>query len=300
MMSALLDFVSSEYVIHLGILLCIYAILAQGFNIVFGLGGLFNLAHVAFFAVGAYASALLSTDFGWTLLPCLVTSTLLSGLFALLVGEISLVLSKDYFAMGTLSFAAIVSALLTNWKSLTRGVLGIPGIPRLDFFGLDSSIALNFLLMAALLCLLSQCAAYLFFRSKAARSLRALALDEYSSQAMGRNPRVLRNLSFFLSACFAGLAGSLFAFYLNYIDPSSFTLSEMVLVLTIAIVAKPGSFWGIIPSVILIVILIPEGLRWCELRSSVLGPMRQLLNALILFTIVFVFRKKLFPQQREV
>lgn len=299
-MTSALEFISSEYVIHLGILFCLYAILSQGFNIVFGLGGLFNLAHVAFFAVGAYASALLSTDFGWMLLPCLTTSTLLAGLFALLVGEISLVLSKDYFAMGTLSFAAIVSALLTNWKSLTHGVLGIPGIPRPAFLGLDCSIAINFLLLASALCILMQCIAYLFFRSRFARSLRTLALDELSAQALGRNPRALRNFAFFLSACFAGLAGSLFAFYLNFIDPSSFTLSEMVLVLTIAIVAKPGSFWGIFPSALLIVIVIPEALRWCEFPSSILGPLRQLLNALILFVIVYIFRKSLFPQQREV
>ena len=119
-LSFIAELLSSEYLLHLGVLFCIYAIVAQGFNIVFGLGGLFNLAHVAFFAVGAYVSALLSTDYSWNFMPCLATSTLLSGLFALLVGEISLVLSKDYFAMGTLSFAAIVSALLTNWKSLTH------------------------------------------------------------------------------------------------------------------------------------------------------------------------------------
>lgn len=290
----------AEYFIHLAVLFCIYAIIAQGFNIIFGLGSLFNLAHIAFAAVGAYATALLSTDYGWALLPCLGVSILLSGLFALLVGEISLVLSKDYFAMGTLSFGAIVSALLINWKSLTRGVLGIPGIPRPELLGIDFSTSINFLLLSLSLLLVSQIIAFLFFRSRAARSLRALALDEAAAQSLGRNARALRNFAFFLSACFAGLGGSLFAYYLNFIDPSSFMLAEMVLILTIAVVARPGSFWGIFPAVLIVVIVIPEGLRHFELPSSILGPMRQLLNGLILFILVYLSRKTLFPEEREI
>lgn len=294
------SFFSSEYILHLGILFCLYAILAQGFNVVFGLGGLFNLAHVAFFAVGAYATALLASDFAWSFIPCISASILVAGLFALILGEISLVLSKDYFAMGTLSFAGIISALLINWKSLTRGVLGISGIPRPELWGVDFATPLNFFFLSATLLIFSQQLVYLFFRSRYARSLQAISLDESSAQALGRDPRSLRNFAFFLSACFAGLAGSLFAFYLNYIDPSSFTLSEMVLVLTIAIIARPGSFWGIFPSVFLIVILIPEGLRLFELPSSILGPSRQLLNSLVLFIVVYLSRHALFPKQREI
>ena len=114
-----------EYVIHLAILICIYAILAQSFNVCFGLGRLLNLAHIASYSLGAYATALLSTSgLEWSVLPCLAASMTVSAFFALLIGGISLKLQGDYFAIGTLAFAAIVNALLINWKSLTRGVLG--------------------------------------------------------------------------------------------------------------------------------------------------------------------------------
>jgi branched-chain amino acid transport system permease protein len=296
----MIAFLSSEYAIHLGVIFCLYCITAQGFNIVFGLGGLFNLAHVAFFAVGAYFSAIASTNYDWGFFPCLVGSTLLAGFFSVLIGRISLVLSKDYFAMGTLSFAAIISALLVNWKSLTRGVLGIAGIPRPNPGQFDISESLNFLILCAIILLISQFTAFSFFKTRYARSLKSLALDEISSQSIGQNPRFTRILAFFVSACYAGLAGSLYSLYMYFIDPSSFTLSEMVLILTIAIVAKPGSFWGIFPAVFAIVILIPEGLRQFDPPSSVLGPVRQLLNALVVFIIVYFSRYSLFPKQREI
>ena len=290
----------SDYFYHLLILFCLYSVTAQGLNIVFGLGGQFNLAHIAFFSVGAYCTALLSTDLGWHFSSCLLTSILLPGLFALVVGEISLRLDKDYFAMATLSFAAIINSLEINWKSLTNGVLGVSGIARPELLNLDFSDNLNFLLLSSVFFILAQITAYLVFSSRFARSLQMLAIDSASAEALGRDARLLRNIAFFISACFAGAGGSLFAYYLNYIDPSSFMLPEMVLILTICIVAKPGSFWGIFPATFVLVILIPEGLRFVEMPSSVLGPLRQMCHALILFFVVLIFRHSLFPKRREV
>lgn len=92
-----------QYFVHLAILVGIYLILAQSFNLTFGLGRLFNLAHVAAYSVGAYTTALLSTEAGCGFFRCLAASTLLSALFAILIGAISLKLSSDYFAIGTLA-----------------------------------------------------------------------------------------------------------------------------------------------------------------------------------------------------
>lgn len=290
----------TDYIVHLAILFCIYCVFAQGLNLVFGLGSQFNLAHVAFYSIGAYLSALLSTKLGWSFMNCLIISSLLPGLFALLVGEISLRLDKDYFAMATLAFAAIVSSLEINWKSLTNGVLGVIGIPRPIVFGLEFTDNFDFLVLTVVWLMLWQIFAYMIFKSRFARSLKILGHATNPAQALGRDPRYLRNIAFFLSACFAGSAGAMFSYYINYIDPSSFLLSEMVLILTICIVASPGSFWGIFPSTLILIVVIPEGLRFIDLPSSVLGPLRQMLNAIILFAVVFIFRHSLFPKKREV
>ncbi len=308
----------SDYWIHLMILVGIYLILAQSFNINFGLGRLFNLAHVASYAIGAYTTALLSTTPGIeaSFLVCMPASMLLAGAFAFLIGAISLKLSADYFAIGTLAFSSVVSALLINWKSLTKGVLGIPGIPRpqLTAFGapaggmesvlqpavlIDFNDNREFLALLSIAVVLTMVILYVIFRSPYARSLRAQAEFELAAQGLAKNTVLHRNLSFLIASSFAGLAGSFFAYYMNYIDPSSFSLSEMVFVLTIVVVGRPGSFWGCIAAAVFLVLL-PEPLRFTPMPPSILGPLRQLLYAVILFTVVFFNRRRLFPLERRV
>ncbi len=298
-MTAILEIITSDYGVHLAILVSLYLILAQSLNLTFGLGQLFNLAHVASYAVGAYATALLSTDYGATFGVCVASSVILSGLFALLLGVISLRLSTDYFAIGTLAFSSVISALLINWKSVTHGVLGVPGIPRPELFGIDFYQNGNFLVLIGSIAILTQAAFYLLYKSPFGRSLRSLAEFERAAASLGKNTRRTRNIAFCVSSAFAGLAGSLFAYYLNYIDPSSFGLGEMVFILTIVIVGIPGSFWGVIGATAFLVLL-PEPLRFLDISSAYLGPMRQLLHALILFAVVWWKRDKLFPQRRTV
>lgn len=295
----LIGIITSDYGVHLAILISLYLILAQSLNLTLGLGQLFNLAHVASYAVGAYTTALLSTECESSFLVCVTTSVLLSGLFAILLGGIALRLSNDYFAIGTLAFSSVVSALLINWKSLTKGVLGIPGIPRPELLGIDFYQNVNFLTLIGVFAALTQVVLYCLYASPLGRSLRALAEYERAAASLGTDTRLIRNIAFFISSSFAGLAGSFFAYYLNYIDPSSFALGEMVFVLTIVIVGRPGSFAGVIGATFFLVLL-PEPLRFLEINSAYLGPTRQLLHAVILFGVVWWNRDRLFPQRRQV
>ncbi len=288
-----------DYIIHLVILVGIYLILAQSFNLTFGLGRLFNLAHIACYAIGAYTAALMSTELNQSVWVCLPAAMLTSGVFALLIGGISLKLTHDYFAIGSLAFSAVVTAVLINWKSLTRGVLGIPGIPRPEIAEINFYENINFLYFLAIVVVAVYIVLYCIFRSRFARRLRAQAEHEPATMALAIGIGSLRNTSFIIASAFAGLAGAIFAYYINYIDPSSFGLHEMVFVLSLVIVGKPGSFWGVTLSTIFLVLL-PEPLRFIDIPPSVLGPMRQLLYAVILFGVVYWKRKTLFPVQRTV
>ncbi|RMG43188.1 MAG: branched-chain amino acid ABC transporter permease [Candidatus Dadabacteria bacterium] len=327
-----------EYFIHLIIIIGIYLILAQSFNLTLGLGLLFNLAHVSVYAVGAYVTALLATELGMGFFGCLVCSVLICGLFAIILGAISIKLKEDYFAIGTLAFSSVISALLINWKSLTHGVLGIPGIPRpeFSFLKVDFYDNINFLVLTYVLVAITFFMLYLFFNNFFARTLRAQSEFRQATKALGKNTRLTRNMSFFIASCFAGLAGSLYAYYINYIDPSSFSLTEMIFVLTVVVVGKPGSFWGCVFGTVFLVLLpeplrftrdVPLALEWLfgmpypqisaipvlgwlitpvvsfllyASRPSVLGPMRQMLYAVILFIVVYFRREALFPVQRRV
>ncbi len=288
-----------EYFIHLLILICIYMILAQGFNVNFGLGMLFNLAHVASYSVGAYTTALLATDHQFSFATCIVCSTLLAGGFSFFLGAISLKLETDYFSIGTLAFSAIVSALLINWQSVTRGVLGIAGIPRPVIGGFEFSENIDFLCLILAFVVAVQLVMWILFNSAFARGLRGQAEYPFAVSAIGKNVNRLRNVSFFVASAAAGLAGAFFAYYIGYIDPSCFGLNEMIFVLTIVTIGRPGSYWGCCASCVFLVLL-PEPLRFIDIPPSVLGPMRQLLYALILLGVVYWNRAKIFPLQRKI
>lgn len=296
---SLIEFVTSEYAIHLAILIGIYLILTQSLNLTLGLGQLFNFAHVAAYAIGAYVTALLSTEAGASFWVCTLASTCVSGFFAFALGAIALRLTADYFAIGTLAFSSMVSAVLINWKGLTHGVLGIPGIPRPELFNIDLYQNVHFLALVAVAAALTQVFFYFVQAGPLGRSVRALAECETAAAALGKNTTRIRNLTFLFSSSAAGLAGSFFAYYLNYIDPSSFGLGEMLFLLTVIIVGRPGSFWGVIGATVFLVLL-PEPLRFVEINSAYLGPMRQLLHAIILFLVVWWRRNALFPEQRQV
>ena len=298
-MTDVLSILTSEYAIHLAILASLYIILAQSLNLTLGLGQLFNLAHVASYAVGSYATALLATEMGASFGICLLASMLTSGFFAFALGGIALRLSSDYFAIGTIAFSSLVSALLINWKSLTHGVLGIPGIPRPELLGFDFYQNHNFLGLILIFAIFIQAVFFFLQKSWFGRSLRALAEYEEAAVALGKNSSLLRIIAFFFSSVAAGLAGGFFAYYLNYIDPSSFSLGEMIFVLTIVIVGRPGSFWGVIGAAIFLVLL-PEPLRFLDIPSAYLGPVRQLIHAIILFAVIWYKRDNLFPEQRQV
>ena len=288
-----------EYYIHLCVLCLIYSLLVSGFNISFGMGRLLNFSHVASYGVGAYASAILSVDYSWPFWACILASAVICGIFSLSLGAVSLRLTRDYFAIGSLAFSFLMSALFINWKELTRGVLGIPGIPRPNFFGGILKDNIDF--MVGLGCF---AVVILFFLHRVASSrlglvLKAQGEQAHAVEAMGVSLYKVRNAAFIISSLIAGVAGSFFAFYLMYIDPSSFAIHEMVFVLTIVVMGRPGSFWGGLFATCFLVLL-PEPLRFMNFDPGILGPMRQFLYAVILFATVYVRKEALFPMKRAV
>ena len=290
---------STEYLTNIAIQISIYLILAQSLNLTFGKGKLLNLAHIAAFALGSYTTAILSTTYNFNVVSCLICSALISGLIAILIGGISLRLSRDYFAIGSIAFAAIIQSLLINWKELTHGTLGISGIPRPAFWEIDFYNNVNFLIFTSLCSICCLLILRLIFSSRIGRSLVALAEFEQAAISLGINNSEVKNIAFLISSAFAGIAGSLFAYYLNFIDPSSFTINEMMFVLAIVVAGRPGSYKGAIFATFLM-ILLPEPIRFLELSSSIVGPVKQLVHASILVIIVWIYRDKLFPIERKI
>jgi len=295
-----------EYLIHLSIIGCIFSVFAQSFNFAFGLGRLFNLAHVSTYAVGAYTAALLPTflesNFSITLG---FTSTLLCAAVFATVTSIPLAaiaarLSGDYFAIGTLALAYLVSNTLTNWRSLTNGVLGIAGIQRPIFLGgLDTNDNLNFLFVLLIISCLVHMLFFSLSRGALGRRLRASAEFPQAASACGISPVNTQGLTFVISAFACGMAGACYALYISFIDPSSFGLEEMIAILTVVVLGGPGSVIGCIFASFGILAL-GEAMRFIPFAPSVLGPARQIVYALILFTVLWVKKDTLFKTQRVI
>jgi branched-chain amino acid transport system permease protein len=258
--------VADDYLLDIGVLVGVYTILGLGLSIVIGQAGLLDLGYIAFYAIGAYWTALFGTHFGvsfWLLLP---TSAALAAVFGVLLGYPTLRLRGDYLAIVTLGFGEIIRITLNNWRELTNGPMGImniphptlalPGVGALEF-GLKVQAYYFFVLGLAVMTVF---VVRRLVQSRVGLAWKAIREDELAAGAMGVDVRRAKLLAFALGAAFAGLAGSFFAGRAGFVSPESFTFAESVLVVCIVVIGGAGSLAGVILGA-LVFIALPEFLR---------------------------------------
>ena len=259
-------FLADEYLLDIGVLVGVYSMLGLGLSIVIGQAGLLDLGYIAFYAIGAYWTALLSTHFGvsfWLLLP---TGAALAAAFGVILGYPTLRLRGDYLAIVTLGFGEIIRITLNNWRSLTNGPMGIMNIahPRLALPGLGAfDFGLSVQAYYFLILVLDVLAVFVvarLVRSRVGLAWKAIREDELAAGAMGVNVRRAKLLAFALGAAFAGAAGAFFAGRVGFVSPESFTFVESVLVVCIVVIGGSASIPGVILGAIVFIGL-PELLR---------------------------------------
>ena len=274
----------SAYLIHLLILIGIYLILAISLQLSVGFTGLLNLGHIAFYAIGAYISALLALA-GLPFWFCFLLAGIGAMFFGFLLAISTNKLKGDYLALATLAFTFVIYAITLNWTGLTRGPLGLPGIPKPSLFGFTFSDNFSFLVLVFVIALISYLIITRITKSPFGRVLEAIRDDELATRVLGKNTFKMKSYALGISAFFAGIAGSLYAYYITFIDPSSFTLSQLIPVLAIVIIGGLASLKGTIIATIILVLL-PEPLRFVGFPSSIIGPARQMIYALLLLLIL--------------
>jgi branched-chain amino acid transport system permease protein len=281
------------YVLNLVIMVLIYLIVAVGYNIAFGYAGLLNLGHIAFFGIGAYASAILSKNLGLAFLPSFILAGGISCAFGYVLIAGIKHLGGDYLALATLGFNFVVFALLLNWIGITGGPFGIVGIPQPVIFGWKVNTSLEYMILTALLAVAIFFLAQLLMQSRYGKLLEALRDDEMALKALGKNTGKLKIQAMMLAALLAGFGGSLFAHYVSFIDPTIVSIHEVVFMLTIVILGGLATLRGTFFATIIVVTL-PELLRFMSLPSEVISPMRQIVYAVILIVILLYRPKGLF------
>jgi len=265
-----------EYLLHILILIGIYIILSISLNLIAGYTGLLSIGHAAFFGVGAYVAALMALNLHSPFLINTVCAVILSGLLGALVGIPSLRIRDDYFVIATFAFQVITFSVLNNWVSFTGGPMGLPGIPQPTIFGLQISSQVGFLILVGLFCALALWVTHRIVRSPFGRVLKAIREDEVFAQAAGKNVAGYKVLVFVVGAGMAALAGVMYAHYISFIDPTSFTVMESIFIISIVIIGGAGSMWGPVVGAVVLVLL-PELLRFIGLPSSTAANIRQIL-----------------------
>ena len=260
LVAILLPALAGRYYLDLGVVVLTYVMLGWGLNIVVGLAGLLDLGYVAFYAVGAYSYALLSTQYGLGFWTCLPLAGIFAAIFGMLLGFPVLRLRGDYLAIVTLAFGEIIRIVINNWSSLTNGPNGISGIPRptlfglsftasgdpdtfAGFFGLDYSptqrvVYLYYVILA--LALLTNWVTLRLRRLPLGRAWEALREDEIACRSLGINVTATKLTAFAIGAAFGGFAGAFFATRQAFVSPESFTFIESAIVLAIVVLGGLG------------------------------------------------------------
>lgn len=264
-------FVRNEYFLNTAVFAGIYIILASSLNITNGYTGLFSFGHAAFYGIGAYTAAILATRFGFPFLLTLPFAGIVAGLFGAAIALPTLRLKGIFLALVTIGFQQITYLVIMNWIGLTRGPMGIPGIPPASFFGFDLSGNFGYYY---LILVLDVVVIFLISRivdSRVGRTFVAIREDELAAQSIAINTFRAKVLSFVLATFFAGIAGAFFAHHARFVSADSFRLEETFLILTMLIVGGMGSILGPVIGAIFLVIL-PEVFRsLAEYRGVVYG-----------------------------
>lgn len=300
----LLEGTSWSFLLRILGIMGIYVLLALGVNMVLGYVGLLDLGYMAFYAIGAYTTALLSLR-GWSFWACLPLSAAAAVSARLLLGAPVLRLRGDYLSIVTLGFGEITRIVLNNWDAVTNGPKGVSLLSSLEvapvsFFGkpLAGNSHFFYLILAAVLLGLEACRR--LDRSRIGRAWTAIRENELAAEAMGVNVTRLKTLAFALSAGFAGVAGAIFARWENFVTPESFTFWESALLVAMVVLGGMGSLPGVVLGVVLIVGL-PEVLRselFRQLGGANVINYRYLIFGAILVAMAIFRPQGIWPRKR--
>lgn len=291
----------SGFGIRIAQLFAIFAILAVSLNLVIGYTGLLSLAHVAFFGVGAYSVAILTTDpayeqvpghiphFGLSFFTALFVGMAITGVVALFVGGVLSRFRDDIFVLVSVGFAVISHRIFLFWQPVTRGPFGIHAIAKPEVGGMVIDSRLEFLFLTLAFLVIVFLISWLIVRSSFGRVLMAIREDEQAIEVFGYKARYFKLTIWVISAMMAALAGGITASEQTFIDPQSFVLLESILLVTIVILGGLGTLWGSLLGA-LVFVLLNEGMRFVPfLPGELIGQARLAILGIVI-VLLMLFR----------
>jgi branched-chain amino acid transport system permease protein len=277
------------YINNLAVLVTINAILAVTLNFVLGYAGIFSMAHAVFFGVGAYTAALAAMTLGAGFFAATGASMLVAALISLALALPALRVRGEYFVAASLGLQMLAITVFSEWKSVTGGIGGVTNIPPARLLGYTVSDPLQFLLLALACLVLIMLVIKVLVESSFGRSLKAIRDDEIAASAYGKNVAVIKTSAVVLSSALAAVAGSLYAFYLNFINVESFGLDTSVYLMAMVIIGGTATLIGPVVGTVLI-LLLPAVLTYLPgLPPTEIGSIQQIVYGLAM-VLLMIFR----------
>lgn len=274
-----------DYILHLLVLASIWSILAVSLNVSVGYTGLLTLAHAGFYGVGAYAVALLTTRADMNFFVAMIVATFISGFVALLVSPI-LRLKGHFFILATVAVQLMMTQILFNWQSVTKGALGVIGIPSPTLFGWKLNDPASFLVISIPITVLVVFVVRQLVDSPYGRVLRTIRGNPAVAESVGINVPLYRLRVLVITAMLAAVAGGLWAGYTRFVHPGMFTILLSTLVLVMVILGGSGRWLGSVLGAFMLIGL-SEAVRFMPgLPGDLVGPVQIMSWSAVLFGIM--------------
>ena len=280
---ALAPLVTDPYQLRVLISCELNMIFAMSLNLLMGIGGTVSFGHAAFYGIGAYTTACLWYHLGWNYSTNFLFVILITGLAGLLLALPMSRITGRYVTIITLSFAEIVNLIIKNWDKVTLGQMGIVGIPNIDLFGFRFHSKTQFFYFTLIFVILTYILMNWLVDSKLGRNLQAMRDDSIAAEAMGIRLFPNKVIVFTISAIIAGIAGSLYAHLMTYVEPSTFNANLSFSCISIVVVGGLGNFAGTLIGSLFLTIL-PEYLR----RFDFLFKYRMIAYGLVLVIVMWL------------
>lgn len=265
--------VGNEYLLHIAVLICFYAMLATSLNLVLGYVGEFPLGHAAFFGIGAYTIALLTTGLDVPVTAAVLLGGVMAAGFGLVIGGLTLRLKGPYFVIITLAFAEVLRLVANNWIGFTNGPMGISGLPapaliaELSWLPAKKGYGLLGLALLAIVLFF----AYRLVNSNIGKAAVTIRENRYVAMSIGINPFRCALFVFIAAAAMAGVAGGFYGTYVSHVGPEVFGFPFIVSMVIMVLLGGKGTLTGPVVGAVLVTLL-EEYLRELQgLRLSIFG-----------------------------
>jgi len=277
-------------------LVAIFGILTVSLNLSVGYTGILSVAQAAFMGIGAYAAAILLTQWGFNFFSALPLGMAIAGLLGGGLAWATLRLKGDYYVIASFGFQVILYNILLNWISLTGGPFGIRQIPRPEAFGFTFLSPLRYTLLTLGFLAICLWLARRLGESPYGKVLRAIREDEAAASSIGKNVSRFKIGIFMVSAMLASVGGALYAGLITYIDPFAFTIHESIFILALVIIGGAGNVYGSVVGAA-VLISVPEMLRFFDVPTTVASPIREIVYGALMIIFLRLRPKGLLPER---